>query len=194
MDNKDESWQELMEADNAEQVGYVRYLCEKRLGQFPDHGPTLIVYARTLIELGQYNKARKAIEHARSVVPTNKLHLVEYQLGHLSVAQGQFIMAINSFMHAHEMKPDDATGLIYAASAAHRMGDIDQAQTLARSATTCAEGCIDEAYFNLGGYLLSDLQYEEARECYVKALEIDPDYTMAKKRLRDIDLILGLGR
>ncbi|HEU0039702.1 MAG TPA: tetratricopeptide repeat protein, partial [Verrucomicrobiae bacterium] len=59
-----------------------------------------------------------------------------------------------------------------------------------RSALKCSEGCIEEAYFNLGGVLLAHRRYEEAIECYRKALNIDPKYGIAKKRLRDAELAL----
>jgi len=58
-----------------------------------------------------------------------------------------------------------------------------------RRALQCPEGCLDEAYFNLGGYLLRQGNYEEARDCYLKALEIDPEYTLAIKRLADVERI-----
>ena len=51
-------------------------------------------------------------------------------------------------------------------------------------------GCIDEAYFNLGGYLLSLKRYSEAKECYQKAIELDPDYDIAYKRLADVNRTL----
>lgn len=93
-------------------------------------------------------------------------------------------------MQAHQLDPDDATYLIYAASAAFRRGDIERAESLARQATGCTDGSIDEAWFNLGGYLLSAKRYSEAADCYRRALEIDPDYDIAHERLRDVELIL----
>lgn len=94
-------------------------------------------------------------------------------------------------MRAHQLDPDDATYLIHAGSAVFQMGDIDRAIELARKATECSEGCVDEAYFNLGGYLLSNRQYREAADCYQKAIEIDPNYEIAKERLKDVELILA---
>lgn len=46
--------------------------------------------------------------------------------------------------------------------------------------------------FLLGGYLLAERRCEEARGCYVRALEIDPEYELAKKRLADVERILAL--
>ncbi len=35
-------------------------------------------------------------------------------------------------------------------------------------------------------------RFEEARACYHRALEIDPDYEIAKERLEDVERILRL--
>ncbi|MEO7299776.1 MAG: tetratricopeptide repeat protein [Verrucomicrobiota bacterium] len=94
------------------------------------------------------------------------------------------------FMRAHRLDADEATYLIYAGSAAFRRGDLSKAKKLATKATKCSKGCIDEAFFNLGGYLLSARRYKEAANCYLKALKIDNNYEIAKKRLEDVELIL----
>jgi tetratricopeptide (TPR) repeat protein len=102
---------------------------------------------------------------------------------------GAYAEAESLFLAAHELDPSDATYLIYAFSAASARGDLSRAEELIRRALECQEGCLDEAYFNLGGCLLRKKQYEEARRCYVQALEIDPDYEIAKKRLADLDAL-----
>jgi tetratricopeptide (TPR) repeat protein len=144
-----------------------------------------------LISLAQYSAARAALDHAQSIVPKERLHLVLAQRGHLKQAEGDFIGAEQIFLKVHELQPDDATYLIYAGSAAFRSGDIHRAEALARRATTCAEGCLEEAWFNLGGYLLSARRYQEAADCYRRAIELDPTYEIAKVRLHDVELILN---
>jgi tetratricopeptide (TPR) repeat protein len=177
-------------ADERDQVGYTRHLCERYLENHPDHVPTLIRYACNLIALAQYSAAQAALDHAQPIAPKERLHLVIAQRGHLLQAQGDFLGAEELFMQAHELDPNDATYLIYAGSVAFRRGDISRAEALARQATACSDGCIDEAWFNLGGYLLSARRYGEAAECYRRALDIDPDYDIARERLSDVELIL----
>jgi tetratricopeptide (TPR) repeat protein len=70
-------------------------------------------------------------------------------------AQGDFIGAEGFYMQARQISPEDAGYLIFAGSVAFQSGNIERAIQLARQATRSAEGCIDEAWFNLGGYLLS---------------------------------------
>lgn len=180
----------LKEADDAEQTAYSRYLCETILSRCPDHCPTLIRHARFLIELAQYDEAAKALNHAETVVPDERRHLVLAQRGHLLEHMGDFSGSEELHLAAHELDPDDATYLIYAGSVAFRRGDTLRAEELARSALRCSEGCLDEAHLNLGGYLIAQKRYEEARDCYLRALEIDPDYSIAKKRLADVERVI----
>ncbi len=186
----DELLEALQLVDENGQIGYTRYLCERYLQDHPDHLPTLIRYACSLVSLAQYSVAQSALDHAQAIAPKKRLHLVLAQRGHLLEAQGDFSGAEEMFMHAHKLDPGDATYLIYAGSVAFRRGDVERAQNLARQASECPEGCIDEAFFNLGGYFLSARRYREAADCYRKALEIDPDYELAKERLSDVELIL----
>jgi tetratricopeptide (TPR) repeat protein len=144
-----------------------------------------------LISLAQYEAAEAALDLAQSMAAAKRLHLVLAQRGHLLEAKGDFLNAERLFMEAHRLDTKDATYLIYAGAVAFRAGDIDRAQKLASQATDCTEGCVDEAWFNLGGYLLSDKRYHDAADCYRKALEIDPDYQIARERLEDIELIIA---
>jgi len=180
----------LTEADEAEQVAFTRHLCEKVLSDWPDHGATLIRYACCLIELALYDDAAKVLDHAEAVVPKERLHLVFAQRGHCLEHMGDYVASERQHLKAHELDPEDATYLIYAGAVAFRRGDIQRAEELARKAIACSEGCIDEAYFNLGGYLLAQKRYDEARECYLRALEVDPEYSIAGKRLEDLDRVL----
>jgi len=76
MPTADESYEALQDADQKEQIGYARFLCERYLESHPDHGPTLIRYVRNLISLAQYSLAEEALDHAESKVPQKRLHLV----------------------------------------------------------------------------------------------------------------------
>jgi tetratricopeptide (TPR) repeat protein len=185
------NFQAIREADQNDQTGYVRHLCERFLLEHPDHGPALLRYSRNLITLGAYAEAQAALDHAEKVVPPQHLHLVIARRGHLLEAQGRFDQAEEMFMEAHRLDPDDATYLIYAGGAASRRGDLELALELHTRATHCAEGCIDEAHFNRGGKLLALKRYDEAAEAYREALRLDPDYDIAKERLEDVERILA---
>lgn len=183
-------YEEIKSADLRDEIAYTRYLCEIYLKEDPDDAPTWIRYANNLISLRLYSAAEAALDSAEALVSEKHLHHVLAQRGHLRKEQGEFAAAEELYLRAHRLDPDDATYLIYAGSAAFSSGDLDRSAAFARQAIQCSEGCIDEAYFNLGGHLLAKRQYHEAAECYRKALEIDPDYEVAKKRLIDVNHIL----
>ena len=105
---------------------------------------------------------------------------------------GHFKQAAEIYLQSHALDPSEASPLICAATVMLRAGDIPKAIELATQATQCGEGPIDEAYFNLGGYFLIQRRYEEARNCYMRALEIDPEYEWAKHRLEDVERVLLL--
>jgi tetratricopeptide (TPR) repeat protein len=88
--------------------------------------------------------------------------------------------------------PKDATNYIYLGSNAFKRGLLKQAKAYYCLALKCSEGCLEEAWLNLGGILLGERNYSEAINCYQEALKIDPKYNLAKKRLDDAKLALLL--
>lgn len=178
----------LDEAEDARHIFLARHLCERILEGNPDHGPTLNRYADCLNGLSLYDQSAAVVDHAEKIVPKNWLHLVFIQRGHRLKNMGDYAGAETQYLVAHDMAPGEAY-LIFAASAAFCRGDIQRAEELARKATECPEGCIDEAYSNLGGYLLAQQRYEEARDCHLKALEITPDYRPAIRKIAELELI-----
>jgi tetratricopeptide (TPR) repeat protein len=192
MHSLDELMAALRDAEDSEQVACSRFLCEEILKQSPDHGPTLVRYGCTLTTVALYDEAEAVLERAEATVPPHRLQLVYAQQGHRLAALGDYWGAEERYWKAHEHDPGDASYLIYAGSAAFRQGHILRAEELARQATTCTDGCVEEAWFNLGGYLLVQKRYDEASACYLKALAIDPDYLAPKQRLEDVQRVLDL--
>jgi len=171
--------------------GYARYLCEEILVENPEHGPTWHMLAQCLITFRQYEEATAALDRAEATSTRKQLHMLKAERGHLEMERGNFRQALDWYLQAHDLDPPDASYLIYGGSAAFHMGNSELAIDLARKATACPEGCIDEAFFNLGGYLFSQKRYGEARESYLRAIELDPEDGIAKNNLADVELILG---
>jgi tetratricopeptide (TPR) repeat protein len=61
-----------------------------------------------------------------------------------------------------------------------------------RVAIACPEGCIDEAYFNLGLVLRSRERFEDAAECFREAIRLDPEYRAARRALFDVEHCIKL--
>ncbi len=179
-------------ADKLELHGLSRELTQRQLDVHPDDYRLLLDLATHELTFCRYQEAKAAIDHAERVCPPKAMKWVLGRKGHLSEGLGDFDASIRHHLAAHELDPDEATFLIFAGSVAFKAGDTDRAIDFTTRATRCPKGCIDEAYFNLGGYLLAVRRYSEARDCYLKALEIDPNYRIAKTRLEDVSRILAL--
>jgi tetratricopeptide (TPR) repeat protein len=181
----------LADTDEAGHVAYTRHLCERLLEEWPDHGTTLIRYASVLIEMAQYNEAAYFLDRAESVVSEGMRHLVVSQRGYRLKRMGDLAGSEEQYMKAHKLHPDWAGYLIFAGVVAFRRGEIPRAEKLIRKALSCPEGSHEEALFNLGNLLVAQRRYEEARNCYRRAIEIDPDYSLARECLADVDHLLA---
>lgn len=186
--------EEIGNAQEKELSAYVLLLCREYLSENPAHGPTWCRKGIALIELRRYSESEEALNKALKLCPEEKKHIVLSQFGHLEEARGNLDEARSWFQKSHKANPRDASYLILIGSTYMKQGNLEKAEKYQRLAITLTEGCIEEAYFNLGGVLLAKEQYIEARKCYLKALDIDPDYGLAKKWLNDLEATIAHAR
>jgi tetratricopeptide (TPR) repeat protein len=111
--------------------------------------------------------------------------------GHLYMERGDYGTAAEWYRRAIEAAPDDADGYTYLGGVLAKQGRLDEAEQVHRRGVRCREGCVDEAYLNLGLILRAREQFEEAAECFREAIRLDPDYRHAKKALRDAERCIG---
>ena len=116
----------------------------------------------------------------------SKRYIVLAKMGHIFRFRGDYETAAEWYRKTIDSNPNDTTGYIFLGAALARQGKLDEAEAVHRTATQCKEGCIDEAYHNLGLVLRGQGRLEESRECFTKALEIDPDYEVAQEALDDL--------
>ena len=192
MNESKESLSQIHLANDRGQTAVVVELCKKHLLNFPKHGLAWLSYGMAQVELARYAEAEKAIKTAMTLCPPRALPSVCAQMGHLFQAKGELKQAASWYRKALSRNPTDATWHIFLASNTFKRGLLKQAEMYYRRALKCSEGCLDEAYFNLGGILLGRRNYSEAIKCYEEALKIDPKYTIAKERLDDAKLALLL--
>jgi tetratricopeptide (TPR) repeat protein len=190
MDDPRESFNQIWLADQRGQTAVVVELCKKHLRKFPKDGHAWLCYGMAQVALARYSEANKAIRRAITLCPPKALPIAYRQIGHLFEAKGDFKQAALWYRKASKRKPNDATYHIFLASNAFKRGLLKQSAAYYRRALKCSEGCLDEAYFNLGGILLGERNYSEAIKCYQEALKIDPKYKIAKERLDDAKLAL----
>lgn len=178
-------------ADEADHFALAIELCRAHLKCFPNDAPILGTFGRTLVTMARYREAEVALNEALRLAPKERRHLIYWQLGHLEEAKSNPRLARSWHRKAARLRPDEASSFIYLGSIAFSEGKLREAERLHRRALNCSEGAHDEAWFNLGGALLAQDRLEEARECYVKAITIDPKYGIAKKRLMDVELAIA---
>jgi tetratricopeptide (TPR) repeat protein len=161
------------------------------LAKYPDHGYAWYLLANALIGLARYHEAEEAASNALQICPVERRHFPLCMMGHLDKFRGEYDRAAKWYRKAIEAAPIDTQGYIYLGSVLARQGRLREAEEVHRKATeTCSEGCVDEAFFNLGLVLRAQERFEEAAECFREAIHRDPGYRAAKKALRDVERCL----
>lgn len=159
---------------------------ETLLRDDPEFGPAWSILGRALTELARHTEAQAAISRAISLCPKEKVHIPLSQMGHLCDFRGDWAEAEEWYRKAIEARPNCASAHIYLGAIMARQGRLDEAEMTHRAATRCVEGCIDEAYLNLGFVLRAQERFVEAFECFTQVIELDPEDRMAKRALRDV--------
>ena len=176
----------LKEANKKGAIILAIHLAERLIADGANEGWVFEVYAINLIGIGRYEDAESALNEAEHLVSDRRLPWVIHRRAILEKQRGNLQPALDLWMTAHSQQPDEATFPIYAATMAHRLGRLSEAEELAQIGTTCSKGYPDEAWYNLGGYLAAQERYEEAFQCYEKAIEIDPEYEIAIERRQEL--------
>jgi cytochrome c-type biogenesis protein CcmH/NrfG len=165
------------------------------LARYPEHGFGWYLLGVSLRCLGRYDEAEEALATALRLCPEGGRRIPLVDLGHLERQRGDYERAAGWYRKAIEAAPRDASGYIYLGAILALQGRLREAEEAHRTATeTCYEGCIDEAFLNLGLVLLAQERFEEAAECLREAIRIDPDYRHARKALRDVERCLRMMR
>jgi tetratricopeptide (TPR) repeat protein len=160
------------------------------LAEYPDDPWALIYYGMALQDLARYAEARAAYERALVKLPTDDHDRVHRQLGLLAQDQSNIPEAEKWYRQAIEARPEDATAYVYLGAMLAKNGRLDEAEAIHRQATVCTDGCLDEAYLNLGYVLRAKEKYLDALECFREALRRDPLYEAAQEALADMDQVL----
>lgn len=194
LEEREKQWRAIKRFDQQDLVCSTQTLAKRYLAEFPDHGAAWCRYGISLYAVARYSEALAALRRAARLCPPTKVHLVQNHFGHLYQQKGSFRRAEAWFRKAISSCPSDSTSYIYLGSLLALEGRLSEAEVVHRQATLCNEGCLDEAFFNLGLVLRALEQYPDARECFQRALALDPKYKEARKELSDIEQTLELSR
>ena len=160
-------------------------IAEKMIGN-TKNSKVLLHYASALKKQRRYDEAIKVFEKLLENCSEKCKPWLLHDLAEIESEKGKFKKALKIWLEAHQLNPKEATFLIFASTMAFRLGKFKKAEKLARMAANCQDGCIDEAFYNLGVYLTVQLAYKKALKCYEKAIEISPEYKDAIKRRDDL--------
>jgi tetratricopeptide (TPR) repeat protein len=180
----------VLDAVNAGYPALAIELCNRRLAQHPDNPRLLMAFAVALQEVARYPEARQALEKALRLMPETEYPLVWRQLGALAEATSDRDAAEQWYRRAIAAAPLDASGYIYLGAMLAKAGRLSEAEAVHRDATGCLEGCLDEAYFNLGLVLRAQERYLEALEAFREAARRDPLDTGTLAALEDMEQVL----
>jgi tetratricopeptide (TPR) repeat protein len=157
------------------------------LADYPDHGPAWLLLGIALVEVARYEEAKQAILRAMDLCPVKKRPIALAQMGHLFREAGHYDEAAAWYRQAIQCDLDDASYHIYLGALLAKQGRLDEAEESHRRAITCTEGCIDEAYLNMGFVLRAQERFLEAADCFSQAIRLDPEYRAAREALRDVE-------
>jgi tetratricopeptide (TPR) repeat protein len=199
MNTQEQSYKRIPSAERKGLTALVVELCEDHFRRFPSDRFALIWYAMAKRQLHQYAQAEKALRRSIALfkkdnkrVRSAGVRSTSVEMACLFREKGDLKKASFWYHRALRADPKYGDAYIFLGDIAFRGGLLNQAEMFYRKAIVCSAQSIDEAHFNLGSILLARRRYQEAIKCYRKAIEIDPKYAIAKKRLRDAELALQL--
>lgn len=152
------------------------------------------MYSYALRNVDRFKDAKKALDRLLKLTGKSDDDISWYlcQMGRIYEDSGNFQKAIQWFDKANLANPEEATFLIYKGVMLLRLEKYDDSSEVLLKATHCSEGCIEEAFYNLGVVRIAQEKYEEAFICFEKALEIDSKYKEAKQQLKDMEKVLEI--
>jgi len=180
----------LMDAHHEGHPALTIEISKRYLAQYPGDAWALMFFGMALQDVARYGEARSAYDHALALLPPEDHRRVYKQLGMLEQDQSNIALAESWYRRAVEASPDDATAYIYLGAMLAKNGRLDEAEAYHRRATECMNGCIDEAYLNLGYVLRAKEMYLDALHCFREASARDPLDSATQAALADMDQVL----
>lgn len=163
------------------------------LARYPDHGYAWFLLGEAFRALARYDEAEEALANALRLCPEEKRRILLKEMGHLEKQRGNYERAAGWHRKAIEAQPTHAGGYIFLGGILALQGRLRDAEEVYRTAVEfCYEGCLDEAFLNLGMVLRAQERFEEAAECFREAIRMDPGYREARRALRDAERCLRM--
>lgn len=178
-------WEKLMKSWDSYGPACLLYHARLYIDKFPKDPAGWIILADALGSLACYKQARKALLKAMKHSTEKELEHISHQFGHLYKKQGKYRLAESWYRKAVGIRPRTGN-LVFLGACLAKQGKFEEAKQCYRQAIQVQSEIPDEAYFNLGLILRAEENYKEAWTCFNKALELDPNYGLAKQARKDL--------
>jgi len=175
----------IREAYQNDQAATCVLLCEEWLRDHPDDLAVIHDCATMLYKMTRFDEAVAVYNDALERFPEDRWGLFN-QLGHLHRYRGAFAEAEEAYQLAIDEDREEASSYIFLGAVQARQGKLSEAEETHRLATQCPEGCIDEAYHNLGLVLRGQGRLADAKICFEKSIQIDQNHEDAIEALNDV--------
>jgi tetratricopeptide (TPR) repeat protein len=185
--NKKTEWNNLFLSYTRDEPVCTLSLARAFLARWPNISEAWVILGSTLKSLARYAEARQALLKAIQFCPPKGEHIVFNNMGQLYREKGAYRIAERWFRKAVSRNPKSTPNLVMLGACLAKQGRFVEAKRWHRRAITVASDPPDEALFNLGLILRAEERHDDALECFKKALKIDPEYTLAKNAVRDLE-------
>lgn len=185
----------ILKADDENQYAVVEFLSRSYVEEFAADCLLWICRGRVLAQLCRWSESDSAFEQAiLTAVHSEQRRFIWIARSQSFKRRGMLLEAEECYQRLIELEPDDSYVRILLAHTTWMRGDLELAEARFRDALEAESEEIDrdEALFNLGGVLVALGNLEEAAQCYREALELSPDYEIARLRLEDVERAIEL--
>lgn len=190
----DARWDRLHKADKANLPALSAARARRLLDDFPNFGQVWKILGSALIDLARYDEAEEALLRAIAVCPPNRVWIPRSEIGRLHAVRGNIVEAEFWYRQAIDAAPERAEPRVDLGGLLARSGRLAEAEAALHAAVWCREGCLDEAWLNLGLVLRALDRFDDAIECFETALKLNPNHRGAKRAQRDVKQTLRLTR
>lgn len=149
----------------------------------PTYSKAYFNLGRTLAALGRFAEAAAALSRGLKTDSNNVDAAIS--LAEALRAQGKYEDAIRCYQQVQSLAPENQSAHIGLGKLHHTLGNRDAAMVSfahARAVGTSAAGLVET-----GDAFASLEQLDEAKDCYAKALALDPNFVTARQRLGLLD-------
>ena len=160
------------------------------LAEFPDEPIALTMIGQAYCSVARFEEATSAYERALTTcAPERRARLLSL-LGDVHQAKSDTSAAELFYRRASLESPDDASALIYWGGMLAKNGRLEEGEAILRRAIACTDGCLDEAYLNLGFVLRARGEYLQALDAFREAFRIDSTDQDSLDAILDMESVL----